>query len=72
MECKPMTKKDYIKLAELIKKNGTAANLRRGFTWVITTGTFMNDLCDYLKEDNPKFNEIMFREATGSILNKEE
>ena len=66
-----MTRKDYIKLAELIKKNCTAANLRRGFTWVITKGTFMNDLCDYLQEDNPKFNEVKFREATGEILNQE-
>ena len=67
-----MTRKDYIKLAELIKKNGTAANLRRGFTWVITKGTFMNDLCDYLQEDNPKFNEVKFREATGEILNQDQ
>ena len=67
-----MTKKDYIKLAELIKKNGTAANLKRGFTWVITTGTFMNDLCDYLQEDNSKFNEVKFREATGEIVNQEQ
>jgi len=67
-----MTRKDYIKLAELIKKNGTAANLKRGFTWVITTGTFMNDLCDYLQEDNSKFNEVKFREATGEIVNQEQ
>ena len=65
-----MTKKDYIALAKLIKDNGTMANLRRGITHVITTGTFMNSLCEYLKNDNSNFNEVKFREATGEILNK--
>lgn len=72
MECKLMTRKNYIKLAKMIQKNTTAANLRRGFTWVIIKGTFMNDLCDYLQENNLKFDEVKFREATGSILNKEQ
>jgi hypothetical protein len=66
-----MTKKDYIALAKLIKDNGTMANLRRGVTHVIIRGTFMNVLCEYLKKDNPNFNEVKFREATGEILNKE-
>lgn len=66
-----MTKKDYIKLAELISKHRTMANLRRGVTFVIKKGDFMNDLCDYLQEDNPKFDEIKFRLATGEILNQE-
>jgi hypothetical protein len=66
-----MTKKDYIKLANIIKSNGTMANLRRGITHVITTGTFMNSLCEYLKNDNSNFDEVKFREATGEILNKE-
>ena len=66
-----MTKKDYIALANIIKSNGTMANLRRGITHVITTGTFMNSLCEYLKNDNSSFDEIKFREATGEILNKE-
>jgi len=66
-----MTKKDYIALAKIIKTNGTVANLKRGITHVITTGTFMNSLCEYLKNDNPSFNEIKFREATGEILNKD-
>jgi hypothetical protein len=66
-----MTRKDYIALANIIKDNGTMANLRRGITHVITKGTFMNSLCEYLKKDNPNFNEIKFREATGEILNKE-
>ena len=66
-----MTKKDYIALAKMIKNNSTAANLRVGFTHVIKTGAFMNDLCEYLKNDNSNFDEIKFREATGEILNKE-
>jgi hypothetical protein len=66
-----MTKKDYIALAKIIKSNGTMANLRRGITHVITTGTFMNSLCEYLKNDNSNFDEVKFREATGEFLNKE-
>lgn len=66
-----MTKKDYIKLANIIKSNGTMANLRRGITHVITTGTFMNELCQYLKNDNTNFDEVKFREATGEIINKD-
>ena len=66
-----MTKKDYIALAKLIKDNGTMAILRHGITHVLITGTFINSLCEYLKKDNPNFNEIKFREATGEILNKE-
>ena len=65
-----MTKKDYIKLAELLTKHRTMANLKRGATFVIKKGEFMIDLCNYLKKDNPRFNEIKFREATGEILSK--
>ena len=65
-----MTKKDYIKLAELLTKHRTMANLRQGATFVIKKGEFMIDLCEYLKKDNPNFNEIKFREATGEILGK--
>ena len=63
-----MTKKDYITLAKLISKHRTSANLRRGITFVIKKGEFMIDLCEYLKQDNPNFDEIKFREATGEIL----
>jgi len=65
-----MTKKDYIKLASLLEKHKTMANLRRGITHVIKKGEFMNDLCEYLKEYNSNFNEIKFREATGEIIGK--
>ena len=65
-----MTKKDYIKLAELLTKHRTMANLKRGATFVIKKGEFMVALCEYLKQDNPKFNEVKFREATREILTK--
>ena len=63
-----MTKKDYIALAKLLTKHKTMANLKRGVTHVIKKGEFMIDLCEYLKQDNPNFDEIKFREATGEIL----
>jgi len=65
-----MTKKDYKKLAELLTKHRTMANLRQGMTFVIKKGEFMIDLCNYLKQDNPRFDEIKFREATGEIIGK--
>ena len=57
-------------MAQLIKDNRTMANLRRGVTHVIKSGDFMNELCEYFKNDNSNFNEIKFREATGEILAK--
>ena len=27
------------------------------------------DLCEYLKKDNPNFNEVKFREACGEVNN---
>ena len=65
-----MTRKDYIKLAEIIKKNMRLENVRNNPMHVIGYGDFLHDLCDYLKTDNSKFNEIKFREATGEILGK--
>ena len=65
-----MTKKDYIKLAELLTKHRTMANLRRGATFVIKKCEFMIDLCEYLKKDNPRFDEVKFREATGEIVGR--
>jgi hypothetical protein len=66
-----MTKKDYIALAKIIKTNGKIADLSTGFTHILITGSFMNELCQYLKNDNPNFDEVKFREATGEFLNKE-
>ena len=66
-----MTKKDYIKLALFINKNSSIANLNNKITHVIKTGDFMNDLCNHLKLDNPKFDEVKFRIATGEIISKQ-
>ena len=65
-----MTKKDYIALADLIDKNGTLAIIKGKITHVITRATLMYDICEYLKKDNPKFNEIKFREASGDIIGR--
>jgi hypothetical protein len=65
-----MTKKDYILLANIIKSNSSLANVRNTTKHVIKYGEFMFDLCEMLKNDNPNFNEIKFREATGQILSK--
>jgi len=63
-----MTRKHFIKLAQLIKDNGRVANVRNNPMFVIETGKFINDLCDFLKQENPNFDEVKFREATGQIL----
>jgi hypothetical protein len=54
-----MTKKDYIALAKIIKDNTMIHTIHQPFN---KTG-FMEDLCQYLKSDNPLFNETKFREA---------
>ncbi len=65
-----MTKKHFIKLAELIKDNGRMASVRNNPMFVIDKREFMNDLCDFLKQENPNFDEDKFREATGEIIPK--
>ncbi|WP_290943571.1 hypothetical protein [Hyphomonas sp.] len=52
-----MTKKDYIKLAEIIKKNTDVYELN------IDWDNFLIDLTTYLKEDNPNFNKDTFYKA---------
>ena len=74
-----MTRKDYIKLAQIIKDNGRLARLcarrtphvidvRNQPCHVLVRGDFMNGLCQMLENDNPNFDERKFREATGEIL----
>ena len=63
-----MTRKHFIKLAELIKSSSTLANGRHGIKHVLDRGDFMNDLCDFLRQENPRFDEIKFRQATGEII----
>jgi hypothetical protein len=63
-----MTRKHFIKLAEMIKNNGRLASVKNNPLFVIEKSTFMNELCDFLRQENPNFDERKFREATGEIL----
>ncbi len=63
-----MTRKHFIKLAELIKDNGRMANVRNSPMFVIEQAAFMDGLCDFLKQENTNFDEVKFREATGQII----
>ena len=63
-----MTRKHFIKLAKLIKESSTLANQRSGIKHVLDRGEFMDGLCDFLQSENPNFNEIKFRQATGEII----
>ena len=63
-----MTRNHFIKLAEIIKNNGRLASVRNNPLFVIEHSTFMNELCDFLIQENPNFDEKKFREATGEIL----
>ena len=53
-----MTKKDYIKLAGLIKDSTLIDT--NGVRFISTAGDFIDDLCDILEEDNPKFDRERF------------
>jgi hypothetical protein len=63
-----MTRKHFIKLAELIKDNSRLANVRNNPMHVIERGIFLNQLCDFLKSENANFDVKRFKEATGEIL----
>ena len=55
-----MTRKDYIKIARVINDNTEEMLVERIIRWA-----FIRELCDVLKEDNPNFNSIRFKEACG-------
>ncbi len=64
-----MTRKDYIKLAEIIKDRSYSDGQVNGESrHVLDRGEFMHDLCRMLEDDNPKFNELMFRGAAGEMF----
>lgn len=48
-----MTKKDYIKIAKVIKDNSTS-------TGKLSRQSFIDDLCIMFKEDNPNFDSCKF------------
>jgi len=58
-----MTRKHYIKLAELINNNSRYGNIRNNTKRVIDADNFYNDLVVFLKQDNPNFNINKFWEA---------
>jgi hypothetical protein len=53
-----MSKKDYIAIARLISKHTTSYE-----PYTIPFAPFVNDLMDYLKEENPNFNRVKFANA---------
>ena len=64
-----MTRKDYIKLAQIIKATTIILMDRLEESRnVLDRGDFMHDLCRMLEDDNSNFDERKFREATGEIL----
>ena len=58
-----MTKKHYIKLAELINNNSRYGNIRDDIKRVIDLDKFYNDLVVFLKQDNPNFDTNKFWNA---------
>ena len=63
-----MTKKHFIELAKLIKDNGRMSIVRDNPMFVIDKHKFINGLCDFFKQENPNFDEVKFRQATGEII----
>jgi len=63
-----MTRKDYIKLASIIKDSSGFVRWMSQPRHVLHRGEFMHRLCRMLENDNPNFDERKFREATGEIL----
>ena len=58
-----MTKKHYIKLAEIIHNNTRYGNIRDEMKSVIDLDNFYNDLIGFLKEDNSNFDINKFWNA---------
>lgn len=69
-ETNMMTRKHFIKLANLIKDNSRMTSVRNTPMFVIDQHKFIINLCELLKEENPNFDERKFREASGEILSK--
>ena len=58
-----MTKKHYMKLAEMIHNNTRYGNIRHNTKRVIDADNFYNDLVVFLKQDNPNFDVSRFWNA---------
>ena len=60
-----MTKKDYIKIAKLIKKQDVG--IINSPKIYMDKEEFISDLCEILKDDNPNFSKETFRRACSNI-----
>ena len=60
-----MTKKDYIKIAKLIKKQDVG--IINSPKIYMDKEEFISDLCEILKEDNSNFNKETFKKACSNI-----
>ena len=58
-------KKDYIKLAKLIKKQDVG--IINSPKIYMDKEEFISDLCEMLKEDNSNFNKETFKKACSNI-----
>ena len=56
-----MTRKDYIKIARIIKDNKLYTN--NSTRKILKHDSLINDLCDMLKQDNKLFDVARFKEA---------
>ena len=54
-----MSRKDYIQLARIIKDNTSMS----GYKIVLNKDSFIDDLCDVLKQDNINFDRLRFIDA---------
>jgi len=61
-----MTKRDYIVLAGALKRNTRldySVGINKPPNVVIDRDDFLLELCDILQADNPRFDEVKFRNA---------
>jgi hypothetical protein len=64
-----MTKKDYILIASVIKREYTSIDrsINAGQAMQENTKDIVFSLCGAFKTENPKFNKMKFEEACGII-----
>lgn len=60
------TRQHYEKLARFIKENQIYSDYPDSIRWAV------DDLCEFFKQDNPRFNAKQFRLACGDDRSEEE
>ena len=66
-----MTRKDYILIAKVLKECQTLKvelNYPHNFSHAVNYGKLMAVLCQMFEDDNPRFDEKIFRTACGEIV----